>query len=111
MNQPRKPVHGTKCKPQTNFVLYLTFRAVSILLFFWRSTGVSEARFCSGIICYFSVFLLPIMLLFGGQICFQEAIMLVNYATLWLLTPPLYPCNLYLLFASHFRLIYSGLSW
>ena len=24
MNQPRKPVHGIKCKHQTNFVLHLT---------------------------------------------------------------------------------------
>ena len=37
--------------------------------------------------------------------------MLVNYATLWLFTLLLSPCNLYLLFTSHFRLIYSGLSW
>ena len=48
---------------------------------------------------------------FGGQICFKEAIMLVKYATLWLFTLPLSPCNLYVLFTSHFRLIYSGLSW
>ena len=37
--------------------------------------------------------------------------MLVKYATLWLFTLPLSPCNLYVLFTSHFRLIYSGLSW
>ena len=37
--------------------------------------------------------------------------MLMKYATLWLFTFPLSPCNLYLLLASHFRLIYSGLSW
>ena len=38
--------------------------------------------------------------------------MLVKYATLWLFTLPRSPCNLYVLFTSHFRLIYSGLiSW
>ena len=37
--------------------------------------------------------------------------MLVKYATLWLFTLPLFPCNLYVLFTSHFQLIYSGLSW
>ena len=37
--------------------------------------------------------------------------MLMKYATLWLSTLPLSPCNLYVLFTSHFRLIYSGLSW
>ena len=35
--------------------------------------------------------------------------MLVEYATLWLLTLPLSPYNLYVLFTSHFQLIYSGL--
>ena len=37
--------------------------------------------------------------------------MLMKYATLWLFTLPFSPCNLYLFFTSHFRLIYSGLSW
>ena len=37
--------------------------------------------------------------------------MLMKYATLWLFTLPLSPCNLYVLFTSHFRLIYPGLSW
>ena len=69
------------------YYLLLIIRAVSILLFFFPAFffGVAQAfmrRFCSGI-CYFSVFLLPIMLHFGGQICFKEAIMLVKYATLW----------------------------
>ena len=36
--------------------------------------------------------------------------MLVKYATLWLFTLPLFPCNLYVLFTSHFRIIYSGLN-
>ena len=36
---------------------------------------------------------------------------MVKYATLWLFTLPLSPCNLYVLFTSHFQLIYSGLSW
>ena len=35
----------------------------------------------------------------------------MKYATLWLLTLPLSPCNLYVLFTSHFRFIYYGLSW
>ena len=35
--------------------------------------------------------------------------MLVKYATLWLFTLPLSPCNLYVLFTYHFQLIYSGL--
>ena len=48
---------------------------------------------------------------FGGQICFKEAIVLVKYATLWLFTLPLSSCNLYVLFTSHFRLIYSRLRW
>ena len=37
--------------------------------------------------------------------------MLVKYAPLWLFTLPFSPCNLYVPFTSHFRLIYSGLSW
>ena len=37
--------------------------------------------------------------------------MLVKYATLWLFTLSLSSYNLYILFTSHFRLIYSGLSW
>ena len=38
--------------------------------------------------------------------------LLVKYATLWLMTLPLSPCNLYVvLFTYHFRLIYSDLSW
>ena len=36
--------------------------------------------------------------------------MLVKYATLWLFTLALSPCNLYVLFTSHFRLIYSRLN-
>ena len=32
--------------------------------------------------------------------------MLVKYATLWLFTLPLSPCNLYVLFTSRFQLIY-----
>ena len=35
--------------------------------------------------------------------------MLVKYSTLWLFTLPLSPCNLYVLFTFHFRLIYSRL--
>ena len=37
--------------------------------------------------------------------------MLVKYATLWLFTLPLSPCNMHVLFTSHFRLDYSDLSW
>ena len=37
--------------------------------------------------------------------------MLVKYATLWLFTLPLSPCNLYVLFTSHFQFIYSGFTW
>ena len=33
--------------------------------------------------------------------------MLMKYTTLWLFTLPLPPCNLYVLFTSHFRLIYT----
>ena len=92
------------------FTLALAGRAVSILFF-----GVAQAfkrRDSAPAYATFRCFCFQFCSVFGGQICFKEAIMLVNYATLWLLTPPLYPCNLYLLFASHFRLIYSGLiSW
>ena len=35
--------------------------------------------------------------------------MLMKYATLWLFTLPVSPCNMFLLFTPHFRLIYSGL--
>ena len=57
-------------------------------------------------------FLYPIMLRSWGSNMLQRG----DYAreicyTLWLLTLPLSPCNLYVLFTSHFRLIYSGLSW
>ena len=83
----------------TKLAASVRIRAVSILLFLFLffSTffvfGVAQAfkrRFCSGV-CYFSVFLLPILLRFWGQICFKEAIMLVKYATLWLFTLPLSP--------------------
>ena len=89
------------------YCLLLIIRAVSILLFFWRSTGDSAPacatfwRFCFQLLCS----------VFGGQICFKEAIMLVKYSTLWLFVLPLSLCNLYILFSSHFRLIYSRLSW
>ena len=81
-------------------------RAVSILVFF----GVAQAfkrRFCSGIYASFWCFCFQLCSVLGNQICYKEAIMLAKYATLWLFTLPFSPCNLYVLFTSHFRLIYS----
>ena len=93
------------------YYLLLITRAVSIFFFSAFFFGVAQAfkrRFCSGI-CYFSVFLLPILLRFGGSNILQRGIMLVEYTTLWLFTLPLSPCNLYVLFTSRFRFIYSRL--
>ena len=46
-------------------------RAVSILLFLFGVAQAFKRRFCSGI-CYFSVFLHPIMLRFGGSNMLQR---------------------------------------
>ena len=95
-------------------IIYFSLLGQYLFCFFFSFFfGVAQAvkrRFCSGI-CYFLVFLLPIMLRFWGQICFKEAIMLVKYATLLLFTLPLSPCHLYVLFTYRFRLIYSCFSW
>ena len=75
------------------------FRTVSILLlfflFFLRSTGVLFIRGDSApAYATFRCFCIQLCSVFGGQVCFKEAIMLVKYATLWLFTLPLFPCNL-----------------
>ena len=49
------------------------------------------------------------MLRFSGSNMLQRGDYACNYATSWLFTLLLSPCNLYVLFTSHFRLIYSGL--
>ena len=72
-------------------------RAVSIFFFFsafflaWhrRLRGDSAPAYAT-----FRCFCIQLYSVFGGPICFKEAIMLVKYATLWLFTLPLSPCNL-----------------
>ena len=48
MNQPRKPVHGTICKPQTNFVLHLTLlvcrTSLALTIVATRLSAYCEAR-------------------------------------------------------------------
>ena len=73
-------------------------RAVSIFILFFlpfflawhrRLRGDSAPAYAT-----FRCFCIQLYSVFGGQICFKEAIMLVKYATLWLFTLPLSPCNL-----------------
>ena len=64
-----------------------------VFCFFFGVAQAFKRRFCSGIRYFLGVSASNYV-----QICFKEAIMLVKYATLWLFTLPLSPCNLFVIF-------------
>ena len=67
--------------------------------FFRRSTGGRLRGDSAPAYATFRCFCSQLCSVFGDQICFKEAIMLVKYATLWLFTLPLPPARLFLLFS------------